>query len=411
MISNVKKSTMAPRRLHPLVMLFSTLKIFRDMMIPLAILLFSRLTQKNVETTGVYMELAIFGGLILLFVIYGFIHWRTYTYRVEEGEFRVEQGVIKKEKSYISLQRIQSIDFTESIIHQIFGVVKVQIQTAGGAKPEVQLTAVLKSEAERLKQELLSLSNHSNEVTVQETKVKESIVNERTITNGELMMAGLTSGKIGVILSAIIALGSQLPNMLGDISITSLLPEGMMHGDALTIVVYIAVGFAITWFLSVIYTIIIYGNFVIEKKEDQLFITYGLLERKHLTISLARIQAVKVVEGLLRQPFGFVTLQLVSAGGMINKKEKLDILFPLMKRKEVRKFLENLSPGLCGFLGSETFTCTSSQSFYLLEHDFCVSCYRCFVLVFSCMGSSIFAFVTGYWNSRSFKIQRRWVFS
>ncbi len=58
--------------------------------------------------------------------------WRRFTYRMEDDEFRVESGVITKKKKYISLERIQTVNTSEGIFQRIFGLVRVQIETAGG---------------------------------------------------------------------------------------------------------------------------------------------------------------------------------------------------------------------------------------------------------------------------------------
>lgn len=329
------KAMNTPRRLHPLVALFASLKAIRDMLIPLLVVLVSTFMRGSEDHSHLY-ELGIWGAITLLTVLWGIIHWRTFTYRIEEKEFRVEQGVFIKEKKYIPLEKIHSIDFTESLLHQIFGVVKVQMQTAGGIEPEVKLTAVTKEEAERLKQEILSWNQTSSSGEAEGEITK----NERVITTKELVVTGITSGKIGVILSGVITLFSVLMQVFQDVDFIEYLPQYSQWQG------YIFLGMAIlavTWIISVIYTIILYGNFKVERTEGKLLISYGILERKQFTISLFRIQSVKIVEGLMRQPLGYVTLKLVYAGGEIGQPENV-LLFPLMKKGQVLSFLQTFLP-------------------------------------------------------------------
>ncbi len=329
------KTMSAPRRLHPLVALFASLKGIRDMFIPLMVVLVGTFIRGNEDQFSLY-ELGIWGAITLLTVLWGIFHWRTFTYRIEEGEFRVEQGVFIREKKYIPLEKIHSIDFTESLLHQIFGVVKVQMQTAGGIEPEVKLTAVTKEEAERLKQEILAW----NQTSTSEEAIVEITENERTITTKELVVTGITSGKIGVILSGVVTLFSFIAQIFEDIDFIDYLPQFSQWQG------YILLGIAIlaiTWIISVIYTIILYGNFKVQRTGDKLFISYGILERKQFTISLFRIQSIKMIEGLLRQPLGYVTLKLVYAGGEIGQPENV-LLFPLMKKGKVVSFLQTFLP-------------------------------------------------------------------
>lgn len=327
-----------PRRLHPLVALFASLKVIKDMFIPLMVVLIGTFIRGNENRFSLY-ELGVWVAIFLLTVLWGIIHWRTFTYRIEEGELRVEKGVLIKEKKYIPLEKIHSIDFTESMLHQVFGVVKVQMQTAGGIDPEVKLTAVTKEEGERLKQEILAWnktfpSEEEGEATVEIT------MNKRDITTKELLITGLTSGKIGIILSGVITLFSFLSQIFEGVSFTDYLPQFSAWQGYVVLGIVVLV---ITWVISVVYTIILYGNFTVQRKEDKLLISYGILERKQFTISLFRIQSVKVVEGILRQPLGYVTLHLVYAGGEIGQPENV-LLFPLMKKEKVVSFLQTFLP-------------------------------------------------------------------
>src|SRR5690606_39347729 len=71
----------------------------------------------------------VLAGLVLMGVP-AFISWLRYTYRVEDMELRIEYGLFVKKKRYIPFDRIQSLDFSEHILHRPFGLVKVKVETA-----------------------------------------------------------------------------------------------------------------------------------------------------------------------------------------------------------------------------------------------------------------------------------------
>ena len=74
-----------------------------------------------------------------------------------------------------------------------------------------------------------------------------------------------------------------------------------------------------------------------------LYIKRGLLERREATIPLSRIQAIRVSEGVLRQPFGLASLRVESAG----YGEDVGVstmLFPLLPRDEVEELLADAAP-------------------------------------------------------------------
>ena len=91
-------------------------------------------------------------AFIILSLIIGIISWLRYTYRVEDGELRIESGVFVRKKRYIPFERIQSLDFSEGILQRPFGLVKVRVETAGSSgsqDAEAVLTAITKAEAAR----------------------------------------------------------------------------------------------------------------------------------------------------------------------------------------------------------------------------------------------------------------------
>jgi putative membrane protein len=64
-------------------------------------------------------------------------------------------------------------------------------------------------------------------------------------------------------------------------------------------------------------------------------------------VRVARVQAVRIVEGMLRQPFGLVTLR-VEVAGYAKEAAAAQTLFPLLRRAEVVPFLDALLPELGG---------------------------------------------------------------
>nr|MBA3615047.1 PH domain-containing protein [Rubrobacteraceae bacterium] len=84
-------------------------------------------------------------------------------------------------------------------------------------------------------------------------------------------------------------------------------------------------------------------GFTLSREGDFLYIKRGLLERREATIPLARIQAVRISEGLLRQPFGLASLRVESAGYGEDSGVSAT-LFPLLPRDEVGEFLAVAAP-------------------------------------------------------------------
>lgn len=328
-----------PRRLHPLAMVFTFLRLLRNAIIPL--LTFAYSVFHNFKGFTPWIWAASGAAFLLIFVIPSILAWYRFTYRVEDGELRIERGSFVKNHRYIRKERIQSVDRTANVLHRPFGLVKVQIETSGGNRkkgPEVQLSAISVREAERLEKALFG--KEDTEWAAESSKPDA----KREVAPHHLLIAGATSGKIGVVLSGIGAIFSQVDNWLPQHFYTSVFHRVLASSfEILAILIFTAA--LVAWILAVAGTILKYAGFRLTRNGDELEMTYGLLEKKHLVFSLRRIQAVRIVEGLFRQPFGFATVYVESTGGNGGKDENFStLLFPILRTGEVAAFLNEFVP-------------------------------------------------------------------
>src|SRR5690625_5903521 len=168
-------------------------------------------------------------------------------------------------------------------------LVRVDIETASsGSNAEALLSAVKASEREQLREEI-----RTKTTIYEETEVMGRVNPRYKISFKRLFLAGSTSGSIGVILAIGLFAFSELeqfvPQQFYDNAIAWLI--GLSIVIILSILMIVLL---VLWMLGIAGTIIKYGNFTIIKKEEELFITRGLLEKKELTIPLKRIQAIRI---------------------------------------------------------------------------------------------------------------------
>ncbi|MFS0722318.1 PH domain-containing protein [Paenibacillus sp. 1P07SE] len=100
---------------------------------------------------------------------------------------------------------------------------------------------------------------------------------------------------------------------------------------------------AFAWLLAFIGSFIKEYRFTLKLQGDRLVIERGLLERNQITVPLRRIQAVHLIEPLLRRPFGWVTIHIVTAG-YAGKEGQSALLFPFIRKRELQGFLEEFAP-------------------------------------------------------------------
>ena len=95
--------------------------------------------------------------------------------------------------------------------------------------------------------------------------------------------------------------------------------------NPLLITVLIIAGLLFAWLLSIAGAVIRYGGFSVERKDDDLIVRRGLLERREIAIPLDRIQAIRIVESLPRQLLGYGALY-VESGRARRRAGKVDVL-------------------------------------------------------------------------------------
>ncbi|MCT8138949.1 PH domain-containing protein [Anaerobacillus sp. CMMVII] len=329
------------KRLHPVAIFLLFFSGLKELIVPIiAAFFFGRGAATWEFPFTLYF---VIGGFLLLF-FYGYLKWLTFTYEVNCEELRIKQGIMIKKNRFIRRERIYSIDITAGVLQRMFNLVAVKVETAGGGnEPEVLLTAVTNQDALHIKKQLLDVGAQTEMTNEQDIIQDKTELIRWKLTTQNLFLAALTSSGIGLAFMAILAIATQLEEWLGEQLIVDSL--GYLFQSGLVLIVAMSVMILLlAWILSIISTLLKYGGFIIVKKDDELEITRGVLEKRQLTLSVSRITAIRVVESLLRQPFGLVTVYVESAGGGSKDEQLSTILFPLIQKRDLQRHLKEIIP-------------------------------------------------------------------
>jgi putative membrane protein len=326
-----------PKRLHPIAIFINSGKKIKKIIIPLIGLVF--LGHKDEGRTLFNLLASI---VVIIFTLFSSaISWFRYTYHLEKEELRIEYGIFIRKKRYISFERIQSLDMTEGVLHRLFGLAKVQVETAGGDLSdgaEAVLAAISKKEAQYIQD---YFNSHKASV-----KLIQGLGNQQEeapiyqITTIQLLLLSLTSGGAGVIISAALAFLSQMDDFIPYKKWFGGL-EKLVSGSIMFFSILVFIGFILIWVLTLLGIMLKYANFTVIKKDGDLVISQGLLERRQVTIPVKRIQSIRMSENWVRQMLGYATVYVESAGGVaLDTKESNVILFPMIKRNQIASLIE-----------------------------------------------------------------------
>lgn len=138
---------MSMERLHPLSALIRVLSYgLNGFAIPTFLafiggdVIRDQLGLTGLPTTTILTVLAPLG--LALGAGYGYLTYRRYTYELTPDTFDVAQGVLGRTEREIPIRRIQNVDVQQNVLHQLFDVAVVRIETAGGGGTEATLSVV-----------------------------------------------------------------------------------------------------------------------------------------------------------------------------------------------------------------------------------------------------------------------------
>ncbi|HHT7237022.1 MULTISPECIES: PH domain-containing protein [Bacillus] len=276
--------------------------------------------------------------LFLLFVmaIFSAVKWYFKVYWVENNILHIKHGVFVKKESYLNKDRVQNISTSSNVIYQLLGLTKLNIEVAGGgSEPEVMLAGIKEDEAKKL----ITLLNKKESVVTEEILEEE---NEAVyqLTAKEILFASITSGRFGLVFSGLLLIYSEFNEFLPKWLINKV-EAYVMDNGVYELIVMAAILMAISWVISTIGYALKYANFKIERNGNEVRIVQGLFDKKEFVLKLHRIQAITVKEGILRQPFGYCSVE-VEVIQSIEAAGNEVMLHPFMKKKDVQQLLTYL---------------------------------------------------------------------
>jgi putative membrane protein len=327
--------TSEQHRLHPAAIAVLALKALREAAVPIVIVLLVRgLDVGALERNAFYLVLG-----VAIATVAGFMRWRSTSYAVDERGVHYRSGIISTKATTVPLNRIQGLDTVAGPVQRLFGVVSLQVQSAGGGKKgEIVLEAVGPAAVERIRAAV-----RAERPELPEAASSPPVI-WRRLGRRELVVTALTAGQFGVILPALAAAFQLLSNTVSNErdfeDATRLLPDSAGGWELVLVALALA-----AWALSSVGSLVSFAGFSIARDGDRLRIRRGLFQRSDAVVPIRRIHAVRVVEGVLRRPFGLATLRLEVAG-YAEEASAARTLYPLLPRAEVAAFLAELLPEL-----------------------------------------------------------------
>ena len=283
------------------------------------------------------LSLAIFVLVLIGIGIFSFINYYYFTYKFDfnKSAFIIQKGFFTKTKLSIPFEKIQQINFNQNLIHKIFSLYEVQMDTAGSDNTEVDIKAVSKKIADNLK----VISAKIKKKRVYKTTVEESSINSLNINILTLIKIGLTSRyfeTFGLILGTIV-LGFQFLEDF-DINYTENVEKIISttnFGLIFTLVILLIIIIAIL-IINLISTILKYFNFTAIKSLNNLEISYGLIQTKSIILSPRKVQQFQIIQNYFQKNLNILEIKINQASStkIVKDNSRSKIIIPGFTKNE-----------------------------------------------------------------------------
>lgn len=297
---------------------------------------------------------AAFFIIYICFVIYRILYYKTSGYELTQREIKCRRGVLFRKNSVLDYQKIHAINKKQNIIHKLFGIAVLTVDS-GSTNTAQQAEIVIFEKADivdTLLNELHALreTGMRTEHTPKETVLlseKDSLyhfTSKRKLlyTAANVFSAAFFTVVLGLALAILIGICNYALRLgMFDSFLDYLLLFGLiLVGASLLFSLFSCLG-------SVVQSFVGYYNFIITKRDHDLEISYGLLNRHTNAFAFNRIKGVKISQGPVQRMLGFASIKLevigyVSENG--NNGVELGVLVPFCKYSEVNEILAKVLP-------------------------------------------------------------------
>ncbi|MBQ6932663.1 MAG: PH domain-containing protein [Clostridia bacterium] len=282
-------------------------------------LVYSVVGSQNETVAVIFSVAAVF---VVLIPLWSLIRWYKTCFYIDGEHLVCERNTLMKKSSRLPLSSIATVNLERNIFERIVGTAKIKLDINSAATAsQTDFTFVLSLEkAKALEAALLSAK----------TKEQTAAENKETVfafTNAQAVRHVILSQPVVqyVGIGALAVIG-----MLFD--------EKVLGGDTFTRIVPVLGLSVLGWLAKIVMQIMSACQFKIERDENSIFISSGLLRKKNYSFEKEKINALTVRRPVLARLFGLAFAE-VAVIGLGNDKKETPQISLLVKENELKKIL------------------------------------------------------------------------
>lgn len=306
------------QRLHPLSWLFVLVAQLRQFIVPLlALVVFGQRDDQALwPLIGV--------GVLALVAVWRYF---TYRYRIEHDSIVIRSGLLHRHLREVPFARIHNVALHQTVLHRLFGVAEVRLESAGGTKPEAQMQVLNLADALALESLVRRRSTQPVEgiaaAPADDADAPGTILLQ--LPAREVVRLGLVSNRGLLVLGGGFAAISQFNSrLLGNLfEAWGEWAFGFADAHQFDTPAYVLAGVSMLLgfilllrLFSILLVLLGYFGFRLEEHGRRLTVERGLLTRLRSSVPRRRIQAWTLEEGLVHRLLRRRSLHVDTAVGI-----------------------------------------------------------------------------------------------
>lgn len=295
-------------------------------------------------------------AIALVSMVHSIISFFMFRFYVEKDELVIKKGILRKQKISIDIDRVQTINFEQNILHKLFKVARLKADTAGSVKEEFALDAVDKKTGQALKDMVLRYQAlHSPKdddiieslVSARQVREKEEVV--MSISHSELLAAGAVENHIrssGLIFAFAFYVFSNLNDVGVDVTdYTGEVSADTFTSSAVLTIILITAVMIVSFIVSMVRMVLTNYNLTLLRTGKGFSYTAGLFVQKTIGALDIKIQKISWSDNLLKKIIGIFDVRFDQAGSQAANVKK-SLVIPSCKKKHIDLILNSIYPDL-----------------------------------------------------------------
>lgn len=270
-------------------------------------------------------------------------------FSLDETSILIDKGILKRTKINIPFERIQTVNLQQNLLHQMFGVASLEIDTAGANKSELTIDALKKEEAEAIRQFILE---EKKQILGQQEQVSSELGNEREIEEektllqlsfSDLLKIGFSQNHLksmALLFAFAFSIINEISSTLGDDLVEEQLSGFEAYflnsGWAMAFGALILV-FIISFIYSMISTILVNFELKMSIRGKGFKLFKGLINREEISINTSKVQILSWSDNPVRRLFRMHTIILAQAGSTEANQQQTKIKIPGAYLKQIKQ--------------------------------------------------------------------------